>query len=149
MKIKHKHIERPDSDYKMSREIREKHRGYMQAYRNRIKNGIIPTPAHLRNKTKNPHYHNEYYKVIRDDVINYYSEGKNKCNCCDENTKQFLALDHINGGGKKHRKEIKVNLYWWCKKNNYPTGFQVLCHNCNMAKGFYGKCPHLLKILTK
>ena len=30
----------------------------------------------------------------------------------------------------------------WITKNNSPKGFQILCHNCNMAKGFYGKCPH-------
>lgn len=36
----------------------------------------------------------------------------------------------------------KENIPWWLRRNNYPNGFQVLCHNCNMAKGFYGKCPH-------
>jgi hypothetical protein len=31
-----------------------------------------------------------------------------------------------------------------CKKeyNEFPDGFQVLCHNCNLAKGYYGECPH-------
>jgi len=29
----------------------------------------------------------------------------------------------------------------WLRKYNYPKGFQVLCHNCNMAKRF-GVCPH-------
>jgi len=24
----------------------------------------------------------------------------------------------------------------------YPTGFRVLCHNCNQAIGLYGYCPH-------
>jgi hypothetical protein len=33
-------------------------------------------------------------------------------------------------------------LYLWLKRNNYPTGFRVLCHNCNLAIGFYGYCPH-------
>jgi hypothetical protein len=27
-------------------------------------------------------------------------------------------------------------------KNNFPDGFQVLCHNCNMSIGLYGYCPH-------
>ena len=27
-------------------------------------------------------------------------------------------------------------------KNYYPKNLQILCHNCNMAKGFYGECPH-------
>jgi hypothetical protein len=21
-------------------------------------------------------------------------------------------------------------------------GYRVLCHNCNLARGFYGYCPH-------
>jgi len=33
-------------------------------------------------------------------------------------------------------------MYVWLKRNYFPTGFQLLCHNCNLAKGFYGKCPH-------
>ena len=35
--------------------------------------------------------------------------------------------------------EMARNGYPWEK---YPPGYQVLCHNCNLAKGFYGSCPH-------
>ena len=29
------------------------------------------------------------------------------------------------------------------KKLGYPKdGYQLLCHNCNCAKGWYGACPH-------
>jgi hypothetical protein len=34
-------------------------------------------------------------------------------------------------------------------QNNFPEGFQILCHNCNFAKGFprnNGKCPHENKL---
>lgn len=43
-----------------------------------------------------------------------------------------------------YKDPIKRKEYFreWQRKNNYPKGFQVLCHNCNLAKGFYGKCPH-------
>ena len=30
-------------------------------------------------------------------------------------------------------------------ENNYPKGFQILCHNCNVAKGLIGNnntCTH-------
>jgi hypothetical protein len=68
------------------------------------------------------------------------------CKCCGETELKFLSIDHINGGGSKHRKEYGVGggkgIYRWLAKNNYPPGFQVLCHNCNLAKGFYGSCPH-------
>lgn len=129
--------------FKNPKHIRDKVAGYMRERRRKIKLGLLtPTPSDLRNKTKNPHYSRDYYRVVKDDVINHYSKGKNECNCCKEKIREFLALDHMYGNGMKHRREIKVNLYWWCKKNNYPKGFQVLCHNCNMAWGFHGLCPH-------
>jgi hypothetical protein len=75
-------------------------------------------------------------------VLKYYSNNKLECNCCSEKEIKFLSIDHINGGGTQHLKKIKMSLVDWLIKNNYPKGFQVLCYNCNMAKGIYGKCPH-------
>ena len=84
---------------------------------------------------------------IRLDVLKHYGGNPPKCECCNENTPQFLGIDHIDGGGGKHRKVNKISsIYRWLRKNNYPEGFQVLCHNCNLAKGFYGKCPHPHKV---
>ena len=70
----------------------------------------------------------------------------------------FLNLDHIQGREKmnsfKELKEIGYDsdvrdksLQIWIKNNNYLSNleteyFQILCHNCNVAKGIYGKCPH-------
>lgn len=76
------------------------------------------------------------------ECLNHYSNGIPKCVCCEEKEIMFLALDHIDGGGNKHRKG-KGNITRWIIKNNFPPIFQILCHNCNLAKGFYGKCPHL------
>lgn len=72
-------------------------------------------------------------------VLKHYG---NKCVCCGEKQIEFLAIDHIENNGAEHRKTFKINIYDWLIKNNYPKGFQILCHNCNMAKAFYGKCPH-------
>lgn len=33
-------------------------------------------------------------------------------------------------------------FYRWIKKNGFPDSVQVLCWNCNCAKGIYGYCPH-------
>lgn len=66
----------------------------------------------------------------------------NHCKCCGEKENQFLCIDHVDGMGAQHRREIRGSIYLWLKKKNYPTGFQLLCHNCNMAKSFYGECPH-------
>ena len=69
------------------------------------------------------------------------------CQCCGETQYEFLAIDHINGGGRAHRRAIPgQSVYRWLKHNNFPEGFQVLCHNCNMAKAFYGACPHQTRL---
>lgn len=76
---------------------------------------------------------------IRLEIIAAYG---GKCECCGEERIEFLAIDHINGGGRRHRKSLSGNFYRWLKRNNFPEGFRVLCHNCNSALGFYGYCPH-------
>lgn len=95
---------------------------------------------YLANKELSNQRVKENSKKTRLDVIQHYG---GKCVCCGETKIEFLAMDHINGGGRKHRASIKnSNMYRWIKKNGYPNDFQILCHNCNMAKGFYGQCPH-------
>lgn len=77
----------------------------------------------------------------------HYSSNPPKCACCNDYHLEFLALDHKNGGGNKHRKMIPHTgsyIYLWVKRNNYPPLFQVLCHNCNFAKSAYKVCPHQL-----
>lgn len=67
------------------------------------------------------------------------------CACCGESFIEFLALDHIEGGGRKQRDELKLwgdKIYWWIVKHCFPPEFRVLCHNCNMSIGFFGYCPH-------
>ena len=68
-----------------------------------------------------------------------------KCACCGEMRIEFLAIHHKNGGGGQHRKILKRwghNFYRWLRQQGFPEEYQVLCHNCNCAKGFYGYCPH-------
>ena len=80
------------------------------------------------------------------DAIGFYSGGTVKCACCGESILQFLTIDHIKGGGDKHRATIKglagVNFYKWLRKQGYPEGYQVLCYNCNCGKGRGEICPH-------
>lgn len=87
------------------------------------------------------------YRVkVRLEAFRAYGGENFCCKCCGESTLEFLALDHIDGGGNAHRKSIRptgiVSMYEWAKRSGYPPIFQVLCHNCNLAKGFYGSCPH-------
>lgn len=66
------------------------------------------------------------------------------CACCGEDRYEFLAIDHINGGGNRHRKEVGAGdaFYKWLRAQGLPDGYRVLCHNCNLALGFYKRCPH-------
>ena len=90
----------------------------------------------------------ERNRLSRLTVLKFYSSEIPHCACCGEKEIKFLSIDHINGGGSQHRRSMGMkkgkggNINHWIIKNNFPTGFQVLCHNCNMAKGFYGECPH-------
>src|SRR5688572_7048861 len=66
-----------------------------------------------------------------------------QCACCGEAEVEFLGIDHIDGDGAQHRREVRPSaIYRWLIKNKFPTGIQILCSNCNLAKGFYGSCPH-------
>lgn len=71
-----------------------------------------------------------------------------QCVCCNESREEFLGIDHVNGGGSRHRAEIHKSgntFYGWLRKNGDLESFRVLCHNCNLALGFYGRCPHQAK----
>jgi hypothetical protein len=69
-----------------------------------------------------------------------------KCVCCGETEIVFLTVDHIEGGGNDHRRQLggsSQNLYRWLIKKGFPDGFQVLCFNCNQGKHVNGGvCPH-------
>jgi hypothetical protein len=70
-----------------------------------------------------------------------------KCQCCGEDHPYFLSLDHIDGGGSEHRAlytSSNNNLVVAdAKREGWPKEkYQLLCMNCNTAKGYYGECPH-------
>lgn len=80
---------------------------------------------------------------IKDEVYSYY--GGYKCNCpgCLITETYFLTIDHIENNGTQHRKAIKyVSIVKWLKNNNFPSGYQVLCMNCQFGKKHNnGVCP--------
>lgn len=79
-------------------------------------------------------------KKLREEILTTYGSH---CVCCGETEPVFLALDHINNDGAAHRAAVK-NIYRDVKKRGFPKDeFQLLCHNCNMAKHLLGECPHV------
>ena len=95
----------------------------------------------------------ERYAKRKLQVYTHYSNGIPKCACCGIMKIEFLTMDHImpksemekepkmiKMGFKATRKAAQLNL--WLVTNNFPKGFQILCWNCNFAKGMLGKCPH-------
>jgi hypothetical protein len=80
----------------------------------------------------------------RQQVFEHYGRS---CACCGESEDAFLCLDHVDGGGNKHRQSlgpaaIGSGFYFWIVRQGFPTGFQTLCWNCNSAKHQRGACPH-------
>jgi hypothetical protein len=97
-----------------------------------------------RNKTpETARLRNRQYRVrLRLEVV---AAMGGRCRCCGETTPEFLAIDHVNGGGGKERRLLKnssTGMYLRVKKLGYPKEYQLLCHNCNCAKAWYGRCPH-------
>jgi len=81
-------------------------------------------------------------KIRRDEnreaVLQHYG---GKCTECGESESAYLAIDHIEGGGNTHRKKIGKygsGFFKWLVDNDFPEGFQILCHNCNMKKHLKG-----------
>jgi len=69
------------------------------------------------------------------------------CACCGYSDIRFLSLDHINGRefvDDKERKLVSGALWKYVKSKGFRDGYQILCHNCNIAKGKGKYCPHQL-----
>ena len=75
---------------------------------------------------------------IKREALQHYSGGVPQCAICNEDDTDVLCIDHINGGGKAHRQELRTSggttIFYWLRRENYPQGYQVLCANCNMKK---------------
>lgn len=81
----------------------------------------------------------------------FMAYGGVECACCKETNPIFLSIDHTNNDGSSHRKLIgNDKIYRFLLKNNFPEGYQVLCHNCNRGKYLNGgTCPHRNKKSNK
>lgn len=128
--LNRKNNERYHSRYAKSDAFKEKRSAHCREYYSRTKE-----QHKLRRK--------ETYFELRTKVLEAYGAF---CKCCGEQRREFLAIDHINNDGADHRRALRTtSLTRWLVRNNFPAGFQTLCHNCNMAKAIYGACPHSIE----
>jgi len=83
----------------------------------------------------------EWFYGIKKEIFDHYGRI---CVCCGEDNWEFLTIDHINGGGTKHRKTLGggTAFFKWLRDNNFPPEYRVLCINCNFSMGRFGYCPH-------
>lgn len=130
---------------------RQSHRGDIRARRDARRQELLP-----RKRASARLYAEAHKDEIRakrllasDSVMLHYG---GKCACCGEDRREFLTIDHVDGAGAKHREAVaramgkkraqSDDVYWDIINNDFPSGFRVLCFNCNSARGFYGYCPH-------
>jgi len=99
--------------------------------------------AHFKQYMKQ--YNRKRDARIKLTVMLHYGGSPPRCACCGEEHIEFLTIDHINGRGNTHKKRLGLTgrgFYEWLIKNKFPTGFRVLCYNCNLSVGHLGYCPH-------
>jgi len=104
-----------------------------------------------RNPDKRTLYRERCAQKARDvrlEALNAY--GGLVCSCdhggqqCGPHPAEHLSLDHINGENVRmasYGRERSTDLAYRLRKEGYPPGYRVLCHNCNLSLGFYGRCP--------
>lgn len=78
------------------------------------------------------------------ETFQHYSSECPQCAKCGYSDIRALSIDHVNGGGSQHRRDLGFansggggggeKFYRWLKKNEYPQGYQVLCLNCQFIK---------------
>ncbi len=81
----------------------------------------------------------KYRVKIKSAVINVLTNGEGTCRCCGQGDIDVLGIDHIHNNGNQHRASLGPGFggdkfYRWLVHNDYPTGYQVLCMNCNTKK---------------
>lgn len=108
--------------------LREKHKQHYQANR-----------AHILAQSKE--------RSLSLKLQAFAAYGGVYCQCCGETEVCFLTIDHIHGktAAQKKKEGEGSSFYQWLKRNQYPAGYQTLCFNCNLGRGFNGGiCPHHL-----
>ncbi len=80
----------------------------------------------------------EARRKVKVEVLTHYGNGDLACVRCGFDDVRALSIDHVNGGGLAHVRQIKkksgVPFYYWLKAQGYPLGYQTFCFNCQNIK---------------
>jgi hypothetical protein len=89
-----------------------------------------------KNSIKAKKYRDKYRSDLKLEVLSHYSNNTICCAFCGYSDIRALSIDHVEGNGCEHRRKDKsaYAIYNWLKQNNFPSGFQVLCMNCQFIK---------------
>jgi len=124
----------------------EKHREYNRKYEQRKRKMFPEKDKAYKASFEFRESRRRCMRRLKQETMNAYG---GHCACCGESILEFLSLDHINNDGAMQRRQHTgksgggLSFYKLLKRNGFPQGqLQVLCHNCNCAKGYYGYCPH-------
>lgn len=126
------------------RQRERQHRAYLA---NPEKHRTMNRTSYHKNHEANILSQRKQRLKLRYDILFHYSKGKMECACCLTNIEVFLTIDHLNGGGTMDRRNTGGgghHLYRKLRKQGFPSGFQVLCYNCNIGKAKPEGCPHKL-----
>jgi len=111
------------------KECNKNRKEYMREYR-------------IENKEKIRQKDRECHQRLKIEVLTHYGQGRLRCvRCGFDDDFHALSLDHIDGGGEEDRRKFGagVSFFYYLRRNNYPTGFQTLCMNCQFIKAWENK----------
>jgi hypothetical protein len=131
---------------------RERLRGRKSYYKNKTKNYLKHVEWRNKNLNKVSGYNNKWYhknkdkvkesirnrnKKLLEEIFDHYGH---KCSIIKCGSLNNLRVDHI-GGCKKDKYLKGHNLWRWLKKNNFPSGYRILCTRCNTLDGYLRSSP--------
>lgn len=122
-------------EYRERPEVREARIAYLRDY-------------HAANADDLNAHNRRYRRASRATVLAHYGTV---CACCG--TTEQLTIDHINGDGAEHRRQMyghrpkykagfegSASFYRWLIKQGFPPGYQTLCRGCNSSKRGGERC---------
>ena len=84
------------------------------------------------------------YYNIRNNALQAVGNGVIACVKCGFSDIRALQIDHINGGGSKHKRSCSGSHEYYKTMIVYPEDYQLLCANCNQIK----KCEDREHVLS-